>query len=141
MTNKEAQRYIIEESCKRCKDYRCRNNECVGSTDCFEAKQLAIAALENQIEPRITNKEVLQLFAKYEPELLAECFEDMYCCGYNDCAYDQSLSEENNAGQSSSGYYDAGFDTAWLESEYDTYLFREQDVDRLLEMQEQDYDK
>lgn len=70
----------------------------------------------------MTNREVIQLFAKYEPELILECFEDCYnigkYAGYNDV-------------DTAPLFWIA----AWLTDEYDKNFFREQDVERLLEKQ------
>lgn len=45
MTTQEAIRILGEESCKRCKDYNKRANECLGSVFCFDAKRCALDAL------------------------------------------------------------------------------------------------
>ena len=69
----------------------------------------------------MTNKEVIQLFAKYEPELLVEVFDDFYVMGWNDGAGDRDsdiigIHRKN-----------------WLNETYEeNMIFLKKDVDRLM---------
>lgn len=70
----------------------------------------------------MTNKEAIQLFAKYEPELLVKAFDDFYLIGWNDGAGDRDsdivgIHRKN-----------------WLSETYEEdMIFLKKDVDRLVE--------
>lgn len=83
----------------------------------------------------MTNKEVIELYAKWLPEVLVECFNDFYCIGYND-----SEKGCNNGILDDSWHHSTKeLNEAWLNEPYDSDIFREIDIQRALRLQKDYY--